>query len=90
MKKISHSKPLATADDTPAMTEAVEALKSWGCKVARPTVFQLKIGDVSYYPDTETIVVDGKKGEKARGLDALRIALKIRDFRTAAYHLRPK
>jgi hypothetical protein len=71
MKKTSRTRPVETKTDTPAMTEAIRSIQSWGYRPVRPTAHQLKIGDTSFYPEKGTIVVDGKKQEPEKGLPAL-------------------
>lgn len=71
MKKASTRNPISSADDSLAMTEAIEHLRASGYPLFRPTPHQLKIRDVSYYPNKGTIVVDGKTQEAEKGLAAL-------------------
>lgn len=70
MKKINRDRPLAMDGDSREMTEAIEALGEWRRYARRCSAYQLKVKDVSYYPGTEKIVIDGKSAEKSRGLDA--------------------
>jgi hypothetical protein len=78
MKTSSRKQPLFRAGDPQEMTVAVEEIGSWGYDLFRPNEFQLKIADVSYYPGTGTILVDGEKKLPRTGLEALRALLEQR------------
>ena len=45
--------------------------ESWRLWYIRPTKYQVKIGDVNYYPDKGTIHVDGESRASERYLDGL-------------------
>jgi hypothetical protein len=53
----------------------------------RPTKYQVKIGDVNYYPDRGTIHVDGESRASERYLDGLEKVLKRKNLLT---YTRPK
>lgn len=62
----------AGPNDTDEMREAIEALNADGVRFSRPTQYQLKIGDLSFYPGTGSIFRDGEgKGWEQHGLGAL-------------------
>jgi hypothetical protein len=67
----SRTAPLRRAGDSLEMRAAVDQLQSQGVRFIRPTPFQLKIGDINFYPDTGTILLDGGKALEERGLPAL-------------------
>jgi hypothetical protein len=63
--------PRAYADDTDAMCEAITAFTEAGARFSRPSRYQLKVGDLSFYPDTGKIFRDGEREVwEQRGLDA--------------------
>jgi hypothetical protein len=54
------------------MAEALAWLRTRGLRVKQPTPFQIKVADVSYYPERGTIFVDGEKRRRPEtGLAAL-------------------
>ncbi len=58
------------ADDTPAMCAALEQLTEARIRFQRKTRYQIKVGDLSFYPDKGTIFRDGdRQALDARGLD---------------------
>ena len=72
MPKIrSRTAPLRRGGDSPEMRAAIDQLESQGVRFIRPTQFQLKIGDINFYPDTGTIQLDGCEASEERGLPAL-------------------
>ncbi len=84
MPKIrSRTAPLQRPDDSPEMRDAISELQLRGIRLIRPTVFQLKIGDINFYPGTGTIQFDGGKALEASGLPAL---LRIIDQRFPQIH----
>lgn len=63
--------PLPLPDDEAKMLQAINALHDAGVRFTRPTKYQLKIGDQSFYPNKGTIFRDGdSKGLEERDLDA--------------------
>lgn len=78
MKAISRNQPLQRDDDGPEMKLAVRTIKSWGYTPLRPNQYQLKIGDLSYYPSNGTILRDGGNKLPEKGLQALRSILDSR------------
>jgi hypothetical protein len=76
MKRGSRNLPLNRSGDSPAMTEAVAAIRSWGYLQMRPpSNNQIKIRSLSYYPDVGTMNFDGRHKEPQTGLEALRTLL---------------
>jgi hypothetical protein len=72
MKTPTKSNPIAKPNDTDEMREAIELLTSEGVHFSRPTQYQLKIGDLNFYPDTGRIFRDGEcEAWEQRGLDAI-------------------
>jgi len=58
--------------DTEAMARAIGQLNAARIRFCRPTRFQLKIGNVNYYPDRGTIYIDGEaEPERERGINSL-------------------
>ena len=77
-----HSLPLPHGELL--LTRAIEALTSAGVQFARPAKYQLKVGDLSYYPTTGTIVRDGHyRALRRRSVDTF-ITLVDRTQRTAS------
>jgi hypothetical protein len=71
-KMKSRTAPLRRAGDSMEMRAAVDQLQSQGVGFIRPTPFQLKIGDINFYPDKGTIYLDDRgKALKERGLPVL-------------------
>lgn len=65
-----------------AMALARERLEVEGFPYRQPSIFQLKIGEVNYYPSTGTITLDGHVGsDVGKGLDKLIILLRKRRSR---------
>jgi hypothetical protein len=67
---------MSTNDDfnhiDPKMQDAMDELTCAGIDFEQTSQYQLKIGDLNYYPAKGTIFRDGdKKALKERGLDAL-------------------
>ena len=79
-KQRSQIAPIHRDNDRPAMCEAISWLErnKWG--FYRPTNIQLKIdGDISYYPDRGTIMIDGYPSRCSEsGLSALQALLNRR------------
>jgi hypothetical protein len=62
----------ANPNDTDEVREAIEILTSEGISFFRPTKYQLKIGELSFYPDTGRIFRDGESTAwEQRGLNTL-------------------
>jgi hypothetical protein len=58
--------------DTKEMARAISELNGAGIEFCRPSRYQLKIGNLNYYPDRKTIYVDGAdQAENDRGIEAL-------------------
>jgi hypothetical protein len=84
IKAVNSKEPAAMPSPVdPAMTEALRWALKRGLRVNRPTPFQIKIDDVSYYPGKGTIFVDGEtRRRRETGLDALeRLLIKKRLIR---------
>jgi DNA-binding response OmpR family regulator len=65
------SKP-SQLNDPPEIVEAIAALNRHQIRFSRPNRWQLKIGDLSFYPTKGTICRDGEEERlPERGLDAL-------------------
>jgi hypothetical protein len=63
-----HARP----NDPQPMKDAIDTLNELGVTFNRPTQYQLKIGDLSYYPGRGTIFRDGgPKAMPEKGLEAL-------------------
>ena len=59
-------------NDPQPMKDAIDRLNELRVTFNRPTQYQLKIGDLSYYPGRGTIFRDGSpKAMPKRGLEAL-------------------
>jgi hypothetical protein len=90
MKKRSRNLPLARIGDSPAMTEAIAAIRSWNHVPARPlSDIQIKIRNLSYYPDSGVMNFDGKKRERETGLAALRVLLDETFAPDKVHHVQP-
>jgi hypothetical protein len=62
----------AQPNDPQPMKDAIDTLNEIGLTFRRPTVYQLKIGDLSFYPGRGTIFRDGSPAAMPeKGLDAL-------------------
>ena len=60
------------SNDPLPMKEAIDTLNEMGVTFQRPTVYQLKIGDLSFYPGRGTIFRDGSPAAMPEtGLQAL-------------------
>jgi hypothetical protein len=74
--------PVRQPDDTVAFNNANDLLESLGVRYTRPSMHQLKIGPINYFPNTGCIHVDGERNaRRRRGKDALReviIELRLR------------
>jgi hypothetical protein len=79
--------PLERDDDTPAMRSFANWAKELRLWYIRPAKYQVKIGDVNYYPDRGTIHVDGESRASERYLDGLEKVLKRKNLLT---YTRPK
>ncbi len=72
MKKTATSNPAVGPNDTDKMRDAIEALNAEGVRFSRPTQYQLKIGDLNFYPGTGRIFRDGEdKAWDQQGLTVL-------------------
>ena len=72
MKRSATSNPEAGPNDTDKMRDAIAALDADGVRFSRPTQYQLKIGDLSFYPGTGRIFRDGEdKAWQQQGLSVL-------------------
>lgn len=60
MKRPSTFNPKAGPNDTDEMRQAIEALSDEGVLFTRPTDYQLKVSDISFYPGTGSIFRDGE------------------------------
>ena len=59
-------------NDSQPMKDAIQILSKLGVKFKRPTLYQLKIGDLSFYPGRGTIFRDGSPAAMTeKGLQAL-------------------
>src|ERR1700737_3134173 len=68
-----HARP----NDSQPMKDAIDTLNEMGVTFKRPTQYQLKIGDISYYPGRGTIFRDGSpEAMPEKGLDAFVAAIK--------------
>jgi hypothetical protein len=64
--------PKARPDDADKMRDAITSMNDAGLQFSRPNRYQLKIGDLSFYPDKGTIFRDGDRAIwEQRGLDAI-------------------
>ena len=81
-KRKSREAPLRREDDSAKMTETIDWLKKSGWDFFRPTHSQLKIdGDISFYPDTGTLMLDGYSTRCSEsGLGALQELLREREL----------
>lgn len=59
------SMPLDMAGDSPAIIQAVAALRACGITPHRPSRQQLKVGCYNYYPDRQTLLKDGGTSVRA-------------------------
>ena len=72
MKSSATSNPKAGPNDPDKMRDAIEALNAEGVRFSRPTQYQLKVGDINFYPGTGRIFRDGEdKAWEQQGLSAL-------------------
>lgn len=71
-RKKSRLFPARMPDDTTAFKNAVHFLEEMGVKFRRPSLDQLKIGFINYWPNTGTIQKDGERRRRERGKEALR------------------
>ncbi|MBL8577693.1 MAG: hypothetical protein JNK47_10735 [Mesorhizobium sp.] len=62
---------LQNGADTADMVSAIKALQQRGVAVWRPSIYQLKVGDLNYWPDTGRITRDAAPKIARQGLDAL-------------------
>jgi hypothetical protein len=70
MNRPTKPNPKTKPNDTDEMREAIYFLASDGVNFSRPTHYQLKIGDLSFYPDTGRIFRDGEcEAWEQRGLE---------------------
>jgi hypothetical protein len=62
----------AQPNDPQPMKDAIDTLNEMGVTFQRPTLYQLKIADLSYYPGRGTIFKDGSPAAMPdKGLQAL-------------------
>ena len=61
----------ALPPDALPMAKACARLTALGLKYYRPTPFQLKIGPVSFWPNTGALHVDGERRSNLKGWDNL-------------------
>jgi hypothetical protein len=67
----------AQLHDSQPMKDAIDTLNEIGVTFQRPTIYQLKIGDLSFYPGRGTIFRDGSPAAMTeKGLDALVLIIK--------------
>ncbi len=67
----------AQRNDPQPMKDAIDILNEMGVTFQRPTLYQLKIGDLSFYPGRGTIFRDGSPAAMTeKGLDALVVIIK--------------
>ncbi len=67
---------------SPALAAAEAQLRGWGVGFVRTSPYQLKIGDVSFWPGKGTIFVDeADHRHPGTGLDALAALLRQRGHR---------
>lgn len=67
----SSSSPQPLLSDDTKMRRAIEALNEASIRFARPTKYQLKVGDLNFYPTKGTIFRDrDDTALNERGLDA--------------------
>jgi hypothetical protein len=67
----------AQLHDPQPMKDAIDTLNEMGVTFQRPTIHQLKIDDLSFYPGRGTIFRDGSPGAMTeKGLDALVFIIK--------------
>ena len=72
MKRPATFNPKAEPNDTKEMRDAIGALNAEGVRFARPSTYQLKIDDLSFYPATGSIFRDGDdKAWEQFGLNVL-------------------
>lgn len=65
-------KPSRYQRDSDKMRQAIDWLETQGYSFSRPTEWQLKIGEINFYPDKGTIIRDrGRLPHPDRGLAAL-------------------
>jgi hypothetical protein len=75
----------AQPGDPQPMKDAIDTLNEIGVTFQRPTVYQLKIGDLSFYPGRGTIFRDGSPAAMTeKGLDALVVIISKRQALHAA------
>ena len=68
-----HARP----NDSQPMKDAIDTLNELGVTFKRPTQYQLKVGDISYYPGRGTIFRDGSpKAMPEKGPSALLLVIK--------------
>jgi hypothetical protein len=66
----------AQPNDLKPMIDAIYTLNELGVTFKRPTLYQLKIADLSYYPGRGTIFRDGSpEAMPEKGLDALLLVI---------------
>jgi hypothetical protein len=75
----------AQPNDPQPMKDAINTLNEMGVTFQRPTVYQLKIGELSFYPGRGTIFRDGSPAAMTeKGLDALVVIISMRQALHAA------
>jgi hypothetical protein len=75
----------AQPNDPQPMKDAIDTLNEMGVTFQRPTLYQLKIGELSFYPGRGTIFRDGSPAAMTeKGLDALVVIISMRQALHAA------
>jgi hypothetical protein len=75
----------AQPNDPQPMKDAINTLNEMSVTFQRPTVYQLKIGELSFYPGRGTIFRDGSPAAMTeKGLDALVVIISMRQALHAA------
>ncbi len=59
------SLPLDLPGDSTAVKQAIAALQARDITPHRPSREQIKVGSYNYYPDRQTLLIDGGTSEKA-------------------------
>jgi hypothetical protein len=71
-------------NDPQPMKDAIDTLNEMDVNFHRPSVYQLKIGDLSFYPGRGTIFRDGTPAAMTeKGLEALVVIISMRQARHA-------
>jgi hypothetical protein len=84
--------PLRLPNDPPEMRAAIERLEQYD-GLRRTSVYQLKIGDVNFYPGTGSVQIDRLAAQKKKGIEEVlrllqqRNLLKLKGFDTFLYQI---